>query len=305
MEYASIGKRLMKLSVSDISPFRYRGVFDGIRKRYSMDQKQHLISALGKWGGNLYVWQLHSWATSIKDAKDEEVESMRKLTTLADQTNVRIWYSVKPGDWRYCLHRSDRKILIENCERFIRAGADGIYLQMDDMHPNDRISVKDAVYHAKLIKELHEQCGDRFKGICGQQYHGVSLKPMDYWGPIMEEMPEEALLTWTGPHKWCRKLKAADIPEFGRPLLLWDNYFANRAVDPAKVCIKPYHGRSPDLASAVSGILINAHYYYPWSYTMIRTSMDYLVNPKVYNPEVSFRNAVMELGEEKFRKDWT
>lgn len=283
---------------------KYWGVIDARGEQYSLQERLHMIRCLSRWGANLYIFGQLSWGESIKPISGESVEEFKKIAEQCTSCGVQLWVWMKPGDHRYAFHRSDRRTFIENAKRYMELGAEGFYLLMDDLHPKDpsnpavRVRPKDAVYHAKLIAELYDELGDRFKAICGEHYHGdVTIGCCEYWGPIMDVLPSSVMVTWTGPRIWNRTLQSADVPNIDRPILLFDNYFASDTDDPKRSPIYPYDGRTADLAEKVSVAVINPNNHYAWQFCAFQTAMDFWRAPGAYDPEASFKQAVRDLGD--------
>lgn len=284
-------------------PLKYKGVVDA--RDYTLKEKRHLIECVGKWGGNLYVWYRFSWESAYEPPTDEDRHVFFRLAEACRATGVAFWVGMKPGDCRYCMHRVDRQRFRDNALWFVNNGADGIYVPMDDTHPGGKIAPEDGVYQAALIAELAADLGDRLKGICGEEYHGREIHHTDYWQPILEVLPQEVLLTWTGPRIWNATLSGADMLRFKWPVLLWENYFASDSPDPERAPAYPYEGRRPDLLNAIDGFILHPNIHYPWQYCALRTTFAFLAHPTTYDSQRSFRQAIIELGDLWWKKQKT
>lgn len=279
-----------------------RGVIDARGEQYSFVERMHLIRCLAKWSANLYIFGQLSWDKSIMPISNAEKEVFTQIANRCQEYGIELWAWMKPGDYRYIYHRSDRRNFIDNAKQYMNLGAAGFYLLIDDLHPSADITEdvlrRDAEYQALLIPELYEALGDNFKAICGEHYHGSI--PGDcsyYWEPILEVLPKQIMITWTGPQIWNRSLSAQDVPDLDWPLLLFENYFASDSDDPERSPIYPYDGRNPDLLDALDVAVINPNNCYPWQFCALQTALNFWRAPREYNPEASFKQAVRDLGD--------
>ncbi|MCC5841575.1 MAG: beta-N-acetylglucosaminidase domain-containing protein [Opitutales bacterium] len=276
-------------------PLKYKGVVDA--RDYTLEEKCHLIECVGKWGGNLYVWYRFSWESAYESLTADDRHAFFRLAEACREAGVAFWVGMKPGDFRYCMHGVDRQRFRDNALWFVKNGADGFYVPMDDTHPGGKIAPKDGIYQAQLIAELALDLGNRLKGICGEEYFGRKMRHTDYWQPILEVLPKNVMITWTGPRIWNSALSAEDMPRFEWPVLLWENYFASDSPEPEHAPAYPYEGRSPDLPDVIDGFLLHPNIHYPWQYCALRTTFAFLAQPNTYDSQRSFRQAILELGD--------
>ena len=283
------------------SASKYLGVVDKRKDGYTTTERLHLISCLSKWQANLYIFGQLSWGDSKYPLSDEDFNEFKLIADKCRQNNIILWVWMKPGDDRYLKNACDREVFINNAKKYLANGAEGFYLLMDDMHKNidpKKRSKEQAVWQALLIKELYAEIGEKFKGMCGEHYHGFSLSEYKaYWEPLLEVLPKSVMLTWTGPKKWNRKLKAADFAGLDRPLLFWENYYASDHEEAERAPIYPYDGRDVDLSEVFEGVLIHPNCHYAWNYCALYTAMKFWHNPQTYNAEQSFKDAIMEMGD--------
>jgi hypothetical protein len=283
---------------------QYWGVIDSRGDQYSTHERLHLIRCLSQWQANLYIFGQLSWERAIQPSSEFDCHTFAQIAERCREFGIHLWAWMKPGDYRYVYHQSDRQQFVANALRYMDMGATGFYLLMDDLHPrsaNDpmgHIRPQDAEYHAKLITALDAALGDRFKAICGEHYCGdIPGECSAYWAPILEVLPKRVLLTWTGPSIWNKHLTSDNIPQVGWPLLLFDNYFASDTHDPKRAPIYPYDGRSADLKKQFEVAVINPNNHYAWQYCALKTAMAFWLAPDQYNAEESFREAIRELGD--------
>lgn len=272
------------------------GVVDG-RDDYLLAQKKHLIRSIGQWGGSLYIWNQFAWDSAYRPCDEYEWSAFAELHIAARQAGIHLWVGMKPGDDRYCGHTSDRARFVAKAQRFIDMGADGIFIAMDDTHPEQVVKAEDGQAHAQLIEELCAALGDRLQAICGEEYHGVQMTQADYWRPILDVLPEHVMITWTGPKIWNATLSGADLPSFPWPLMLWENFFASDSPDPGRAPAYPFSGRDASLLAAVDGFIIHPNIHYPWQYCALKTTFEFFNDPAGYDAERAYRNAVLDLGD--------
>lgn len=283
---------------------KYWGVINGDNKQFSIAETSNLIDCIYHWGGNLFIWWVLSWDESKIPMTQDHFQKFKMIREKCRQRGINFWVGMKPGDKRYCKQSSDREGFLQNVLAYIEGGADGFYLAMDDMHPKrdkepfGHVRPEDAKHHARLISEIQHEIGDKFKAICGQHYQGMSFDSCAfYWLPILEVLDPGVMITWTGPETWNKSLGRRQFSWIKRPVMLFDNFFASDSKDPEKAPIYPYSGRKPDLVSVLDAVVINPNKVYPWQYSALYTAMEFYRDPERYNPELSFRKAVMELGE--------
>ena len=272
------------------------GVVDG-RDDYSLEQKKHLIRCIGHWGGNLYIWNRYAWDSAYRPFDESERHTFGDLLSAARRAGIQLWVGMKPGDVRYCGHSTDRARFVAKAKELINMGADGIFMAMDDTHPEQVVKEEDGQAQAELISSLVDVLGDRLKGICGEEYHGAQMIQTDYWRPILEVLPRHTMITWTGPRIWNATLSGEDMPSFRWPLLLWENFFASDSPEPDRAPTNPFSGRDASLLGAINGFIIHPNIHYPWQYCALKTTFEFLNDPAGYDAERAYRNAMLELGD--------
>lgn len=104
---------------------------------------------------------------------------------------------------------------------------------------------------------------------------GKRLIHDDYWKEILKVLSEDALITWAGPRAWNEKLDALMIPDLPRPVLLWDNYFANDTGLEINASVSPYDGRSANLTERVQAVAIHSEVIPKWMLVPLYTAMDF------------------------------
>ncbi len=272
---------------------KYTGIVHRHLDDYIMPQRLHMVDFISAKGANLCIWNKLSWEESYDKVDTSDI---RVLAERCNQKNVSLWIGMKPGDYRYCMHKEDRDLYVKNALNILKSGASGIYVVMDDTHPGGEARVKDAIYQAKLITELSDKIGTSLKAICGERYHTNEMLNHEYYEPILKVLPKNTLITWTGPKIWNRTLKGEDVIESDWPVLIWDNYFANDSFKPEKAPTYPFEGRDKKLLENIDAFVLNLNCHYPWQFGAIYTTLDFVKNPHSYVPEKSFQEVVRRLG---------
>jgi hypothetical protein len=270
------------------------GIVHAHRKNYSLESRLHMVDLLGEFGGNLLIWNLLFWESSYSRISAERLEHIRVLSDRCNKKNVELWIGMKPGDYRFCIHSSDRTRFYNNSDHILGAGAHGIYIPMDDTHSKGDARVKDAVSQAKLISGLYRNIGNKLKAICGERYHGKHFLQHTYYDPIKKILPDDVMVTWTGPGIWNRQLKK--LPESDWPILVWDNFFANDSKKPERAPDYPYRYRTPEFIHQADGIVVKPNPVYPWQICLLYTALACLSNPDDYHPERCFARALEYIG---------
>jgi len=97
--------------------------------------------------------------------------------------NVPTWAVYVPGDFRYCMHHSDRAKLVNNAKQSILEGASGVFLNLQEIHYNSaRVDERDFPHHRALIEELLQALGEDFKGFVGERWFGDPEEEFVEWG---------------------------------------------------------------------------------------------------------------------------
>lgn len=194
------------------------GVIDKREGQYSTNERLHLIRCLSKWSADLYIFGELGWDKANRPINSVDKNVFLNIAKQCKDHGIELWVWMKPGDDRYCANKQDRERFIKNVLSYMELGAQGFYLLMDDLHQcnpeddNEHIRRKDAESHAILINELFSEVGDFFKAICGEHYHGeIPGKHAYYWEPILDILPKDVAITWTGPNIWNKHLAADDV----------------------------------------------------------------------------------------------
>ena len=131
--------------------------------------------------------------------------------------------------------------------------------------------------------------------------------PTVYWGngrerylvDLADGIDPRIGIFWTGRAICSATLDLADAEVFSvtthRPVTYWDNYPVNDVAMTYELHIGPYRGRDPQLWRAADGIVANAMELFEASSIPIATIADYLRAPETYDPETSWREALLDV----------
>jgi hyaluronoglucosaminidase len=169
------------------------------------------------------------------------------------------------------------------------------------VHEEDRRTFRSlAEAHVTLSHDLRERLGDDVT---------LWLVPTDYLGveptPYLEELGEgldpAVEVAWTGRTVVSPTIPADEAARrsktLRRPLLLWDNIPASDGCMRPMLHLAPYGGREPGLAEYASGVLLNPMEHAHASGVAVRTAARFLSDPKGYDPEQAWEEALAEIGE--------
>jgi len=290
--------------------FRYRGVIEGYYgPPWSHENRLWMIERMGAWGMNLYVYApksdpLHRerWREPYPEA---ELQQFRELVEQGDSAGVEVGFALSPGlSIRYS-SSDDRATLAEKLVRFRDMGVRFLSLAVDDVptrlvHEEDQRTFRSlAEAHVTLSHDIRERLGE-----------GVTLwlVPTDYLGveptPYLEELGERldpaVEVAWTGRTVVSPTIRADEAAHrsktLRRPLLLWDNIPASDGPMRPMLHLAPYGGREPGLAEHASGVLLNPMEHTRASGVAVRSAARFLMDPKGYDPEQAWEEALAEIG---------
>jgi hyaluronoglucosaminidase len=135
--------------------------------------------------------------------------------------------------------------------------------------------------------------------MCPIDYHGTAPFS-NYLRALGEGLHPQIDIFYTGPEICSPTITTADAQAFAdvvrRPPLIWDNYPANDLTMRSELHIGPVRGRSPDLAGAVKGIIINPMIQAEASKIPLLTFAEYFRDPASYDPEWAWEQALREIG---------
>lgn len=293
-----------------MAAFRHRGVVEGFYGTpFPHEDRLWLIERLGDWGMNRYLYApkddpLHRerWREPYPDAALRE---FRELVEHGERHGVQVGFALSPGLSIHYGASDDRRAACEKLAGFRALGARFFALTLDDVpselvHADDRGAFPSlAAAHLTLADEVMEALGDDCTlWLVPTDYLGVASS--DYLEELGANLDPTIEVGWTGRTVLSPRIEAAEAraraEALRRPLLLWDNTPAADGPMRNMLHLNPYRGRSPELASHLSGALLNPMQHAHASGVTLRSAARYLEDPEGYDPERAFDEATRELG---------
>jgi hyaluronoglucosaminidase len=291
--------------------FRHRGVIEGFYGTpWAHRDRLWLIERMGRWGMNGYVYapkddplHLARWREPYPR---EALARFRELVALGQRAGVDVGFAVSPGRSIRYASAEDRQTLIGKLQTFRGLGARLITLAFDDV-PSTLVNEEDArvfgtLAHAQVavMREVRDSLGpDGILALIPTDYLGVEAT--EYLEILGERLDPEIEVGWTGrtvisptiTHEEA-SLRAATLR---RRVLLWDNVPVSDGPMRAMLHLGPYTGRDPRLADHVSGVWLNPMAQVRASAIALRTAAIYLADPRAYDAEAAWQDALEEAGE--------
>ncbi|MEV8252691.1 protein O-GlcNAcase [Rhodoglobus sp. NPDC076762] len=291
------------------SPFAVRGVIEGFYGTpWSHEQRLDLITFLGERGMNTFVYSpkddplvRHDWRASYAGV---ELEHLAQLIAQCETHGLNFMYCLSPGLSMKYSSDDDVEMLLAKFDSVRELGVSSFGLLLDDIptrlqHPADKAAFSDLVSaHQSIIGRVFS----RFDSACQ-----LTVCPTQYWGYGDEEyisrlgagIDPRIDLFWTGRAICSATLDLADAAVFarttGRPATYWDNYPVNDVAMGHELHIGPYRGRDPQLHRVSTGIIANGMQLFESSKIPFATIADYLRDPDGYDPESSWKQAILDV----------
>ena len=155
------------------------GADQRVSRVFSMQEHFFALDLLAKKRAKVYLWNAFGWDASytplIDESQEHEVKAINAILDKKSEYYQKIWIGMKPGDYRYCMHASDRRKFVANAKELCEGGIDGIFVCMNDTHSNGRVNDRDGAAQGELIYDLACALGSGLKGVCGEEYFGKEL----------------------------------------------------------------------------------------------------------------------------------
>jgi hyaluronoglucosaminidase len=294
---------------SSSSPFAIRGVIEGFYgPPWSHSQRLDLISFLGMRGMNTFVYSpkddplvRHDWRRSYVGS---ELERMAELIARCADYDMTFMYCLSPGLTIKYSSSDDHEMLLAKYRSVRELGVTSFGLLLDDIparlqHPEDRAAFGDLVEaQHTLIGGVFAQFASELRlTVCPTQYYGDGTE--DYITRLGGGIDPRIDLFWTGRAICSATLELNDAAAFarstGRPATYWDNYPVNDVAMGHELHIGPYRGRDPHLYRFSTGIIANGMELFESSKIAFATIADYLRDPEGYDPESSWKQAILDV----------
>ena len=272
---------------------RIFGVVEGFYRRpYSFTERLDLVGFLSDLGLNTYVYGPKSdpfhrkrWYEPYPKHKLDE---FAQLNARCKNKGINFAYALSP------VHCADLERVIKKIASFITIGVTHFSVFFDDIKA--RLNATTAQKQLHIVNGLYKYlCGeitDPYLSFCPTQYHG--FKETAYMQCIASDLNRDIDVFWTGKSIVSTKITQKDIERItkliGRPVLIWDNIFANDYI-PGKILRFPYRNRTSGIIHGTKGILLNPMNSYVDSKPLIYTAAQFFRSPHKYNPTQAWKKA--------------
>ncbi|UFJ39086.1 protein O-GlcNAcase [Brevibacillus humidisoli] len=298
--------------MSSTECFPLRGVIEGFYgKPWTHQERLDMIAFLANHRFNSYFYSpkddpylRERW---MDPHPPEQLEQLRQLVEQANQCGLMFFYCVSPGLQLEYASDAHFNLLVGKYRVMYERGCRHFALLFDDiplalMHPNDSTRfdhLAEAQVHLtqRLWHTLQQWMDDPNLIICPTQYHGLGSEP--YITYLSRHLPQEVPVFWTGRFVCSPFLTEGDARYFEqeslRRPLYWDNYPVNDLAMSDELHIGPLLHRDPMLYRYAAGYVSNAMQMAESSKIPLLTIADYLADPKQYDPEQSWRCAIVQV----------
>ncbi len=291
------------------TPFAVRGVIEGFYGNpWTREQRLELVEFLSAHGMNTFVYTpkddplvRRAWREAYTG------DDLQRLTELLERCaahGVEFVYCLSPGlSIRYS-DPSDIEALSAKFSSVAALGVRTFGLLLDDIptdlqHQADRATFPDlAGAHVHLVNQVAARLGPgRALVVCPTVYWGRGDEP--YLARLGAGIDPRIDVFWCGRAVCSPTLGLDDAERFaattGRPPMFWDNYPVNDVAMGFELHIGPYRGRDPELGRSARGVISNGMELFEASKIPFATIADYLGSPASYDPEASWRAALLEV----------
>jgi len=272
-----------------MAAFAHRGLVEGYYGReFDHEDRLWLIERLGAWG-----------------MTREALARFETLVARGRRAGVEVGFALSPGlSIRYS-DSGDLSALVQKLRAFEQLGARFFGLALDDVpselaHEADRRAYPSlAAAHVALAHAVRDALDpDALLYLVPTDY--VGSETSDYLETLGAELDPSIEVGWAGRTVMSPRITAQEAARragaLGRRLLLWDNVPVNDGPMRPMLHLGPYSGRDPELATHLSGALLNPMEQPRASGIALRTAADYLRDPRGYSPERSWHAAIEECG---------
>ena len=291
------------------APFAVRGVIEGFYGNpWTREQRLELVEFLAAHGMNTFVYApkddplvRRAWRQAYMG---DDLERLTELVELCSAHSVDLVYCLSPG---LSIRYSDPGDIEALSAKFASVAALGVRkfgLLLDDIpadvqHADDAAAFGElAAAHVHLVNAVATRLAPESRlVVCPTAYWGRGDEP--YVVELGRGTDPQVDLFWTGRAICPATLDLDDAERFvtatGRPPLYWDNYPVNDVAMGFELHIGPYRGRDPELWRTARGVISNGMELFEASKIPFATIADYLASPTTYDPEVSWRAALLEV----------
>lgn len=270
------------------------GVVEGFYRRpYTFRQRLDLVDLLHALGLNTYIYgpkadpfHRKRWTQPYPVAKLREFE---RLNERCNARAIRFVYALSP------VRKPKLEGVIQKIETIRTTGVEHYSIFFDDIKVP--LTVQTAQEQLGVVHGLWEHLAAQSRratlSFCPTQYRG--FKETGYIATIAAHLDPAIDVFWTGATVVARSITEKNIERItgimGRPVLIWDNIFANDYI-PGTILRFPYRRRAAGIVGQVRGILINPMNDYEASKPLIATAAAFFRAPGDYEPRRAWRQAV-------------
>jgi hyaluronoglucosaminidase len=272
---------------------RLFGVVEGFYRRpYTHEQRLELIDFLSRLGLNAYVYgpktdNFHrkNWR---KTYSAKHLEQFVHLSRRSRKKNIKFIYALSP------VNKPELCAVEEKIATMLELGIDGFSLFFDDIKTilSKKTAEKQLIIANGLMEYLLRRLDNPYLSFCPTQYHGFKKTP--YIEYIAAHLHRYIDIFWTGRNVVSKRISAQDVARIaeilGRPVLIWDNIFANDYI-PGRIHKFPYRNREPGIVQHTRGVLINPMNQYAQSKPLIYSAAQFFRDPYKYSPEAAWSGA--------------
>ena len=290
------------------SPFAHRGIVEGFYgPPFAHEDRLWWVDALGRLGMNRYVVAPKSDPRHRERWRerhtDDELSDFAELVRRGEAGAVQVGSGVSPGLSVSASNPADVAALLAKFRDFHGAGARFLILALDDVP--DTLSGDDArafrslaAAHVALAHAVAEAFPDATLWFIPNDYTGRGTT--DYLDELGADLAPEVEVAWTGRCTLAPSIPSTEAAEraaaLKRRLLLWDNVPVTDGPMRNLLHLGSYAGRDRDLATHVSGILLNPMQHARSSWLTIACAAAYLSDPAGTDPEAAWEDAARRLG---------
>ena len=291
------------------SPFAVRGVIEGFYGRpWTHQQRLGIIDFIGQRDMNLFMYGPKDDPLVRRDwrlAYDGPARArLQELVDRCHTSGMALAWCVSPGLSIEYSDEADLTALESKIASVAALGVTTFGLLLDDIprtlqHAGDRAAFADLVAaHVHVVRRVYAALAPEARLIvCPTVYWGSGTEP--YLADLANGIDPRIGIFWTGRAICSATLDLADAEVFSdtthRQVTYWDNYPVNDVAMTYELHIGPYQGRDPQLWRAADGIVANAMELFESSRIPIATIADYLRAPEAYDPEASWRQALLDV----------
>jgi hyaluronoglucosaminidase len=242
---------------------------------------------------------------------DGQLEQLAELVRAGEHHGVEFAYAIAPGLDVCYSDDGELETLIAKCDQLRSIGVGTFQLLWDDIEHDLKCAADEERYGGSIKPSGAAQAdfSNRFRAaylagaplvVCPMGYAGVGRTP--YREAFGGGLDDGTIVYWTGPDIVPKEITRAQLDgaarAFGHELLIWDNYPVND-FEPARLFLGPLRNRDATLFEGrCAGLIANAMLQAVPSKFALATVADYLRDPAVYDPDVSFERALREYGSE-------